>query len=355
MDIKYKENVYIYGAGYYGKKLINILDSVLDIKAKCFFVSKGFVTETEYIYYSKNGYRAVEIKEINAEELRNATLIISAVKDRDVILDGIKKYNVAQIMFKEEFDIYIERFEQIYFQLHNIDIFSSDIIQFGNVKTVYPNDEIGRKVFFETMGDELAPGVFDDYSFVVDGNYEHGEVRLEEGDTVLDVGANFGLFACYAANKGNQVIACEPSSKALEILRKNQKIYGDYIQILPIGLSDRKGKAVLYQSDDCALCSFVTPNKSIGEDYVEIDTIDNLVEIGKITKIDYIKADIEGAERNMLAGAKKTLKTMAPKLAICTYHFPDDKEVLERIILEANPNYVIEHKWKKLYAYVPKE
>ncbi|MDF2530903.1 MAG: methyltransferase FkbM family [Clostridia bacterium] len=48
------------------------------------------------------------------------------------------------------------------------------------------------------------------------------------------------------------------------------------------------------------------------------------------------------------------LKNHAPKLAICTYHLPDDKEVLERLILEVNPNYQIIHKWKKLYAYVPK-
>ncbi len=41
----------------------------------------------------------------------------------------------------------------------------------------------------------------------------------------------------------------------------------------------------------------------------------------------------------------------APKLALCTYHFPDDPEVMERLILEANPEYVIEHKWAKLYAH----
>jgi hypothetical protein len=74
-----------------------------------------------------------------------------------------------------------------------------------------------------------------------------------------------------------------------------------------------------------------------------------------LKKINFIKADIEGAERDMLRGAKETLRTMHPKLAICEYHLPDDPEVLEAIIKEANPNYVIEHKYMKLYAYVPEE
>ncbi len=85
-----------------------------------------------------------------------------------------------------------------------------------------------------------------------------------------------------------------------------------------------------------------------------MNTLDNWVKENGIERIDFIKADIEGAERNMLCGAKEILKRFEPKLAICTYHLPDDKEVLEKIVLEANPNYKVEHKYKKMYAYVPK-
>jgi FkbM family methyltransferase len=83
---------------------------------------------------------------------------------------------------------------------------------------------------------------------------------------------------------------------------------------------------------------------------IHITSLDAFVKENNIQRIDFIKADIEGAERDMLQGAAEVLKKFAPKLAICTYHLPDDPEVLERIILDANPDYKIVQRQKKLYA-----
>jgi FkbM family methyltransferase len=81
--------------------------------------------------------------------------------------------------------------------------------------------------------------------------------------------------------------------------------------------------------------------------------LDTFVERNGIERVDFIKADIEGAERNMLRGATNILRTFAPKLSICTYHIPDDPQVLREIILEANPKYQIVERFRKMYAHVP--
>ena len=52
-------------------------------------------------------------------------------------------------------------------------------------------------------------------------------------------------------------------------------------------------------------------------------------------------------------GVEETLRMSVPKLSLCTYHLPDDREVMTELILKANPDYKIIYKEYKLYAYVP--
>ena len=85
---------------------------------------------------------------------------------------------------------------------------------------------------------------------------------------------------------------------------------------------------------------------------IECTTLDDWVKENNISRVDFIKADIEGAERYLLAGAQETLRRFKPRLAICTYHLPDDPQVLAKLIKLAVPEYHVIQKRKKLYAYV---
>jgi len=126
--------------------------------------------------------------------------------------------------------------------------------------------------------------------------------------------------------------------------------YNGNIKIVPYGLSD-KVSTMSFHGDKQN--SGGNKFDDFGEVKLNITTIDYWVEQNSIKKVDFIKADIEGFERNMLAGASNVLKTHSPILSICTYHLPDDQEVLKKIILDANPNYIIIQRKKKLFAFVP--
>lgn len=190
-----------------------------------------------------------------------------------------------------------------------------------------------------------------------EGPYEYigkfVDVRLNKGDTVLDLGANFGLFSTYAASLGCNVYAFEPLSKAIkEYLEEERKIYSN-INIVNKAVSSLPNKKVLLNIDENNFGgSYIgdiesNDKKSI---IVETETIDNFVNTKGLNQVDFLKSDIEGQECEMLEGAKDTLKYYHPKLAICKYHKLNDDRNIKKLILSTNPNYVIESNWKKIYA-----
>jgi len=176
------------------------------------------------------------------------------------------------------------------------------------------------------------------------------DVTVKENDIVIDAGAWIGDFSAYASAKGAKVYAFEPSVETLVYLKQTQKLNSN-IQIVEKGLGDKSDIYHLSHNNINSGANKITDGDNYSEK-IEVTTIDEFVAENELDRIDFIKADIEGFERNMLMGAKETLRRFSPKLAICTYHLLDDPEVLSKIILEANPNYTIIQKRKKLYAMV---
>ena len=93
-------------------------------------------------------------------------------------------------------------------------------------------------------------------------------------------------------------------------------------------------------------------NRGENRAIVEQITLDKFVKENNISQIDFIKADIEGMERNLLAGAEATIRRFKPGIAICIYHLPDDPEVLQGTLSKLVPEYKFIKTEKKLYAWV---
>lgn len=58
-------------------------------------------------------------------------------------------------------------------------------------------------------------------------------------------------------------------------------------------------------------------------------------------KIDFIKIDCEGAEADILLGAKNIINTYSPKIVMACYHFYKDNKRLKNVLLSINPKYNI--------------
>lgn len=180
--------------------------------------------------------------------------------------------------------------------------------------------------------------------------YGVGPQGVRPGDIVLDGGANIGVFSRVAFRLGaDKVIAVEPSSENLECLRRNcaKELMQNKLIIVSHGLWRTTGIlwfAVNPTHQEASKIIGDSLDLPSGHTLVEMPvvTVDSLKRSLGISRIDFIKLDIEGAEREALAGAVETLRADKPRLAICTYHLDDDINVLPAQILETNPAYTIE-------------
>jgi FkbM family methyltransferase len=237
---------------------------------------------------------------------------------------------------------------------------SGSIEKMNTLKLVF-EDVFLIPVFFNDSYEKSVVNFLDQYMGEGPYGYTDGafDVTIKKNDIVIDAGAWIGDFSAYAACKGACVYAFEPVNESYQLLCKTKTLnelgggWGGVIYPVQKGLGDRECEINISIDKDNSGGNSIVVEGNISE-RIAITTLDKFVKENRLERVDFIKADIEGAERDMLKGASSVLKTFAPKLAICTYHLPDDPEVLEKIILEANPDYRIVHLRHKLLATVVK-
>ena len=244
---------------------------------------------------------------------------------------------------------------------HDVDL-RGEFIQMGGGYYMNPFTQLEKDaaqyIYIEELEEFILPPLFDEWEDVREGTYELGEVMVSSGDVVFDLGAHYGVFSVYAASKGAKSYAFEPTTQLGKNIERLSELNNGEIHLVPYAVSNVCEKTQFYVSDYTCGNSLIKRECHFGagenSSTIMVDqiTIDEFVKRNNIPSVDFIKADIEGAERLMLEGAQETLEEFAPKLALCTYHLPDDKEVMTELILKANPDYKIEYKWKKLYAHI---
>jgi FkbM family methyltransferase len=168
-------------------------------------------------------------------------------------------------------------------------------------------------------------------------------VPIKPGDVVIDAGAHLGESTRNALRLGaSMVIAIEPSPDNLRALRRNlaAQIADGRIVIVEKGVYDHEG-VLTFENHKSWNGEFVDQHGTHGGqiEQLPVTTIDALVSQLKLTRLDFIKMDIEGSEPYALKGAAETLRRFKPRLAIGTYHRPGDLEAIHQRVLTGNPAY----------------
>jgi FkbM family methyltransferase len=173
--------------------------------------------------------------------------------------------------------------------------------------------------------------------------YDRPPVGIRTGDVVVDVGGYLGTFTRFALMQGaDKVVVFEPEPTNIECFKKTfSDEIGQGLVILVEAAAWEKREELRFALDPTDPNTGMGRVRGDGHLTVQGVTIDDtLAELG-ITTVDFIKMDIEGAERHALAGAHATLSTQAPRMALCVYHRGDDREVIPERVLAIRSSYEI--------------
>jgi FkbM family methyltransferase len=164
--------------------------------------------------------------------------------------------------------------------------------------------------------------------FIVMTKHEEEIIELfhpKEGDIVVDVGAHMGRYTItsskYVGPRG-KVIAVEAHPYNFKILQRNIGLNRlTNVSAMNCAVYSKKDKLKLYLPDEdlgytmhhSLMKNYLVTkyNEKIEQKYIEVEayTLDNLLQKSGMNQVNWIKIDVEGAEYEVLRGAREILST----------------------------------------------
>lgn len=200
------------------------------------------------------------------------------------------------------------------------------------------SDDVSKKLFDNML--EYRKSLDPLFITCTPNQYLDDRVKIFPGDIILDIGGYDGdtaeIFSKTVGASG-KVHSFEPVEETYNKMRdrlSSQQINN----VIPLNLGVWSSDTVMsIDSDiDNRVGSKISEE---GQKKINVVSIDSYVRKNGIGKVDFIKMDIEGAEREALNGAVQTVKSMKPNLAISAYHQPDDLWEIPLLIKEMLPAY----------------
>jgi FkbM family methyltransferase len=157
--------------------------------------------------------------------------------------------------------------------------------------------------------------------------FEHGLKGLPKsvldyiaGKTFIDAGAYDGSSALvFKKYKPFKIYSFEISPLNLQKLRQNTTDDRNLIEVIPMALFSHKTQLSFRDTGDSTNSVFRP-----GEEKIETISLDTFWETRSSETLGLLKADVEGAEMEILAGARKQIARDRPLLSLSVYHNPKE-------------------------------
>lgn len=185
-------------------------------------------------------------------------------------------------------------------------------IDYGCIILPFNNDGDLQEVYYHLHGRELCPTEGLPFS-----------VYIKNGDRVIDVGANIGIFAAMLsrlAGPEGKVFCFEPSKRTFEKLKTVKALNRlDNLELFNLGCGASSGEEVMYMASRSSGDSTLVPENrdksGLRSEKIKLVTLDGFF-AGRQERIDFIKIDTEGFDFEVLKGASGIIDAFKPAIYI---------------------------------------
>ncbi len=148
--------------------------------------------------------------------------------------------------------------------------------------------------------------------------------ETSEGDVFYDIGANVGLYSCLVGSTASdcQIYSFEPHPTNVEALRRNLKLNSINAEIFQLALSDEEGTVELSSKGSEAGLGEHSLDITESESTIPVTVrlLDAVRDEHNLPVPTVVKIDVEGAELNVIRGAKETFSDPKCKTIYCEVH-----------------------------------
>lgn len=168
----------------------------------------------------------------------------------------------------------------------------------------------------------------------ISGRYEPEKTAtigntVRDGDIVFDIGAHVGYFAVLMSGlvgTSGKVFAFEPRPLNQRYLARHVRVNGcDNVEILQLCVGDHSGPALLETRTGTGTGHV----SATGDTAVEMVSVDEMVESGRLPTPSFLKVDVEGGEMGVLLGARRTIERVRPRMVLATHGDELDRQCHE--------------------------
>jgi len=188
---------------------------------------------------------------------------------------------------------------------------------------------------------------------IANKDYEKKGFSMKNGDIVVDLGANVGVFSVLASRIAKRVYAYEPVDENYACLEKNVK-QNNIGNLVPVkkAVYNKEGEMEINISKFSIGNSLFSNDTMVGTQKVKTATLESIMRENCLDRIDFLKMDIEGAEYEVLYSTPDDVFNKIERITMEYHEREDGKKPSEMMEFLKRRGFMalMDRKNSKIYA-----